>query len=124
MAQQAKLLVVEDNDMNRNLIIRRFEKWGYQMVSAVNGAEGVNQAKKELPALILMDVNMPIMDGLEAIRQIRANSNTQHIPIIVITAHTEMDDKDLVMESGCNDFEEKPIQFERLHEKIKRLLAK
>ncbi len=123
MEKTPVILVVEDNELNRDLLKRRLEKRGYKILIAEDGDQGVDVCTTQKPDLILMDVNMPVMDGLEATRRIKSNAETKHIPIIVVTAHTTDKEKEETMKSGCNDFEAKPVEFERLMGKIKVLLA-
>ena len=118
-----KILLVEDNEMNRDMLSRRLARNGFEIVIAVNGQQGVEMASKELPDLILMDLSLPVMDGWEATRRVKADPATQSIPIIALTAHALVQDRDRALEAGCNDFDTKPIEMPRLLEKIKQLLA-
>ena len=120
----AKLLLVEDNEMNRDMLSRRLIRKGYEVVIAVDGAEGVALAKSSLPDLILMDISLPVIDGLEATRQIKADEATGAIPIIALTAHAMSEDRDKALAAGCDDFDTKPIELPRLLEKIDTLLKK
>lgn len=119
-----KLLLVEDNEMNRDMLSRRLIRKGYEVVIAVDGAEGVALAKAQMPDLILMDISLPVIDGLEATRQIKADALTAAIPVIALTAHAMSEDRDKALAAGCNDFDTKPIELPRLLEKIERLLKK
>ena len=114
----AKILLVEDNEMNRDMLSRRLERKGHVVVMAVDGAEGVAKARSESPVLILMDMSLPVMDGWEATRQIKADPATRAIPIIALTAHAMSSDEQRAREAGCDDFDTKPIELERLLGKI------
>jgi CheY-like chemotaxis protein len=119
-----KILLVEDNEMNRDMLSRRLERRGYEVVIAVDGAAGVAMTILENPNLVLMDMSLPIMDGWEATRQLKANPETQHIPVIALTAHAMSGDREKALEAGCDDYDTKPIELPRLLEKIANLLAK
>lgn len=119
----AKILLVEDNEMNRDMLKRRLARRGYEVVSAVDGQEGVAMARSESPDLILMDMDLPVLDGWEATRQLRAAPETRVIPVIAITAHAMVGERDKAMQAGCNDFDTKPIDFARLVEKIEAILG-
>jgi two-component system, cell cycle response regulator DivK len=119
----ARILLVEDNEMNRDMLSRRLERKGFQMLMALDGAEGVAIATAELPDLILMDMNLPEIDGWEATRQLKANPTTQTIPIIALTAHAMSSDRDKCLAAGCNDYDTKPIELPRLLSKIHALLS-
>ncbi len=118
-----KILLVEDNEMNRDMLSRRLERRGYQVVIAVDGAEGVRMAQAEVPALILMDMSLPVLDGWEATRQIKAAPATGAIPIIALTAHAMAGDREKAIEAGCDDFDTKPVDLPRLLAKIDALLG-
>ncbi len=118
-----KILLVEDNEMNRDMLSRRLERKNFQVVFAEDGAEGIAKANSEMPDLILMDMNLPIIDGWEATRQIKALSQTAHIPVIGLTAHAMSGDRDKCIAAGCNDYDTKPVEFARLLEKIEVLLG-
>ena len=118
----AKILVVEDNEMNRDMLARRLERRGYQVVIAVDGDQGVRLAQAEAPDLILMDMSLPVLDGWEATRRLRALPATQAIPIIALTAHAMAGDREKALEAGCDDYDTKPIEFARLLGKIQVLL--
>ena len=120
----AKILLVEDNEMNRDMLSRRLERKGYTVVMAVDGAEGVAKAQAEAPDLILMDMSLPLLDGWEATRQLKANPATKAIPIIALTAHAMAEDERRAREAGCDDFDIKPIELERLVGKIQTQLAR
>jgi len=119
----AKILLVEDNEMNRDMLSRRLERRGYEVVIAVDGAEGVRMAEAEAPALILMDMSLPVLDGWEATRQIKAAPATGGIPIIALTAHAMSGDREKAIEAGCDDFDTKPVDLPRLLAKIYALLG-
>src|SRR5687768_15969831 len=104
-----KILLVEDNEMNLDMLSRRLERRGYQIVIAMDGAQGVNLAKSETPDLILMDMSLPVMDGWEATRRIKGDSTVQHIPIIALTAHAIAGDREKALAAGCNEYESKPV---------------
>lgn len=118
-----KILLVEDNEMNLDMLSRRLERRGYQIVIAMDGAQGVNLAKSELPDLILMDMSLPVMDGWEATRRIKADSDVQHIPVIALTAHAIAGDREKALAAGCNEYESKPVKFPRLLAKIQQFLG-
>jgi CheY-like chemotaxis protein len=117
-----KLLLVEDNEPNRDMLSRRLERRGYQVVMALDGAQAVAMAASENPALILMDMSLPVLDGWEATRQIKANPTTNAIPVIALTAHAMSGDREKTIEAGCDDYDTKPIEFVRLLGKIEALL--
>lgn len=118
----AKLLLVEDNEMNRDMLSRRLERKGFQVVLAVDGGEGVAMALSERPDLILMDMNLPVLDGWEATQQIKAMSETALIPVIGLTAHAMSGDREKGIAAGCDDYDTKPVEFDRLLGKITALL--
>jgi CheY-like chemotaxis protein len=118
----AKILLVEDNEMNRDMLSRRLLKRGYEIVMAVDGQEGVDKASGEMPDLILMDMSLPLIDGWEATRRIKASDGTADIPIIALTAHAMKGEREKALEAGCDDFDTKPVELKRLLEKIKALL--
>ncbi len=117
----AKILVVEDNEVNRDMMVRRLERRGYSMVSAVDGQQGVDMARSEKPDLILMDMSLPVLDGWEATRQIKSDPGIKHIPVIGLTAHAMVGDRDQALKAGCDDYATKPVEFEKLIELINRL---
>lgn len=119
-----KILLVEDNEMNRDMLSRRLEKRGYSVVVAVDGAAGVAQALAEKPDLILMDMSLPVIDGWEATRQIRADANVAGTPIIALTAHAMSTDREKSLKAGCDDFDTKPVELPRLIGKIEELLKR
>lgn len=120
--KMAKILLVEDNEMNRDMLSRRLIRKGFEVVMAVDGGEAVNMAESERPDLILMDMSLPVVDGWEATRQVKASATTGHIPIIALTAHAMSGDKEKALGAGCNDYDTKPIEMSRLLEKIEALL--
>ena len=120
----AKILLVEDNEMNRDMLSRRLQKQGYEVVMAVDGEEGVAKAQSEAPALILMDMSLPVLDGWEATRQLKADPQTGSIPVIALTAHAMAGDRAKALEAGCDDYDTKPVELPRLLEKIEALLAR
>jgi two-component system cell cycle response regulator DivK len=117
-----KILLIEDNEMNRDMLARRLERRGYQVVMAVDGDQGVRLAQEEAPDLILMDMSLPVLDGWEATRQLKATPATQAIPISALTAPAMSGDREKALEAGCNDYDSKPIEFPRLLGKIEALL--
>jgi two-component system cell cycle response regulator DivK len=117
----AKLLLVEDNDMNRDMLSRRLERKGYAVVCALDGEEAIQMAANESPALILMDMSLPVLDGWEATRRIKATN--PRMPIIALTAHAMEGDERKAREAGCDDYDTKPIELERLLGKIQRFLS-
>jgi CheY-like chemotaxis protein len=117
-----KILLVEDNEMNRDMLSRRLTRNGFEVVIAVNGREGVDLAASSMPDLILMDMSLPILDGWEATRQVKANPATKAIPVIALTAHAMVADKEKALAAGCDEFDTKPVELPRLLEKIKALL--
>ena len=120
----AKILLVEDNEMNRDMLSRRLERRGYEVVIAVDGVEGVDKAGTEAPALILMDMSLPGVDGWDATRRIKAAPATRAIPVIALTAHAMSGDREKAVEAGCDDFDTKPVDLARLLGKIEALLAR
>jgi two-component system cell cycle response regulator DivK len=119
-----KILLVEDNEMNRDMLSRRLAKRGYEVVVAVDGEQGVALARAEMPTLILMDMSLPVLDGWEATRQIKTAPETRDIPVIALTAHAMSGDREKAMEAGADDFDTKPVELTRLLEKIEALLAR
>ncbi|WP_088894282.1 response regulator [Leptolyngbya ohadii] len=119
-----KILLIEDNEMNRDMLSRRLIRKGLQVVIATDGEQGIALALAESPDLILMDMSLPILDGWSATRIIKATPATQNIPIIALTAHAMTGDRDKCLEAGCDDYDTKPIEFNRLLDKIQALLVK
>jgi two-component system cell cycle response regulator DivK len=118
-----KILLVEDNEMNRDMLSRRLVRNGYVVVIAVDGQQGVNMALSERPALILMDMSLPVIDGWDATRRIKADAATRGIPVIGLTAHAMAGDREKAMEAGCEDYDTKPVELRRLLGKIAALLV-
>ncbi len=118
----AKILLVEDNEMNRDMLSRRLIRRGFDVVIATDGAQGIEMALSEVPDIILMDMSLPKVDGWEAVRQIRQLDGMDKIPIIALTAHAMAGDRERAVEAGCNDYDTKPVDFSRLHDKIRLLL--
>jgi len=119
-----KILLVEDNELNRDMLSRRLERRGFQVLIAVDGAQGVAMAQSEAPDLVLMDMSLPVVDGWEATRRLKAAPETRAVPIIALTSHAMIGDRDQAIEAGCDDYDTKPIELPRLLEKINRLIAK
>lgn len=117
-----RILLVEDNEMNRDMLSRRLLRNGYEVVIAVDGQQGVDMATTERPDLILMDMSLPVIDGWEATRRIRANETTRRIPVIALTAHAMAGDREKAMEAGCDDYDTKPVEIARLLAKMTALL--
>jgi len=117
-----KILLVEDNEMNRDMLSRRLQRKGYSVVTAHDGEQGHLLAHSESPDIILMDISLPVMDGWEVTRLLKANQTTRHIPIIALTAHALVTDRAKAFEVGCDDYDTKPVEFGRLSEKIENLL--
>ncbi len=120
----AKVLLVEDNEMNRDMLGRRLQRKGYEVCIAVDGAEGIAMAQSDVPDIILMDMSLPVVDGWEATRRLKADPRIKAIPIIALTAHAMSGDREQAIEAGCDDYDTKPIEFSRLLEKIEALLAR
>jgi two-component system cell cycle response regulator DivK len=119
----AKLLLVEDNEMNRDMLSRRLKKRGYDVVIAVDGQEGLEMVKSESPELILMDMSLPVIDGWEATRRIKADPETRDIPVIALTAHAMAADREKALDAGCDAYETKPVELPSLLEAIQKLLS-
>jgi len=119
-----RILIVEDNEMNRDMLSRRLARKGYEIVMAVDGGEGVEKAASDKPDLILMDMSLPVLDGWEATRRVKANPATSAIPVIALTAHAMAGDRDKTIEAGCDDYDTKPIDLPRLLSKIEAQLEK
>lgn len=120
----ARILLVEDNEMNRDMLSRRLEKRGHTVSIAVDGGAGLEKARAEKPDIILMDMSLPVMDGWEATRQLKADPGTAKIPVIALTAHAMTSDRDKALAAGCDDFDTKPVELPRLLGKIDELLKK
>ena len=119
----AKILLVEDNEMNRDMLSRRLARKKYDVVIAVDGGEGHSMASTESPDLILLDMSLPVLDGWEVARRLKAADETKAIPIIALTAHAMAGDREKALEAGCDDYEAKPVDFARLIDKIRVKLA-
>jgi CheY-like chemotaxis protein len=118
----AKILLVEDQEMNRDMLTRRLVKRGYEVEIAVDGAEGVEKARNGSPDLILMDMSLPVMDGWEATRRLKADEATRGIPVVALTAHAMSTDREKALEAGCDAYETKPVELPRLLETMQKLL--
>ncbi|MFS0728022.1 response regulator [Paenibacillus sp. 1P07SE] len=119
-----KILLVEDNEMNSNMLSRRLQRRGYEILLAEDGQQGVDMAGRMQPDLILMDLSLPVLDGLEATRRLKGDLATARIPIIALTAHAMVSDQSRALEAGCDDFDTKPIELQRLLDKIARALGR
>ena len=120
----SKILLVEDNEMNWDMLSRRLGRKGYEVVVATDGQQGLDMARSEAPDLILMDMSLPVVDGWEATRRLKAAPETRSIPIIALTAHAMAGDREQALAAGCNDYEGKPIEFDRLLSKVQLLLER
>lgn len=114
----ARILLVEDNEMNRDMLTRRLKRKGYEMLVACDGQEAIAVAREEMPQVILMDLSLPVLDGWEATRRLKEDPSTNAIPIIALTAHAISSDRDKAMQCGCDDFDTKPVDLDRLLSKI------
>lgn len=119
----ARILVVEDNEMNRDMLCRRLERRAFEVQSAVDGRQGVDMAQADQPDLILLDIDLPVMDGWEAIRILKTTDVTQAIPVIALTAHAMTSDRERVFAAGFDEYGTKPVEFDTLMDKIQTLLA-
>ena len=119
----AKVLLIEDNEMNRDILFRRLSRRGYVVVFAVDGQQGVEMARSEKPDIILMDMSLPIIDGWEATRRVKSDNAIRDVPVIGLTAHAMTGDREKALEAGCDDYDTKPVEFDRLISKIERLLS-
>jgi CheY-like chemotaxis protein len=118
-----KVLLVEDNEMNRDMLSRRLIRRGFEVIFAVDGQQGVDLAKSERPDIILMDMSLPVIDGWEATRRVKSDDATKSVPVIGLTAHAMSGDREKAIEAGCDDYDTKPVELERLIGKIERLLG-
>jgi two-component system, cell cycle response regulator DivK len=118
----ARILIVEDNEMNRDMLTRRLQRKGYDVVSAIDGQTGLDSARRQAPDLVLMDMSLPVLDGWEATRQLKADSDLRKIPVIALTAHAMSGDREKALAAGCDDYDTKPIELPRLLRKIEALL--
>lgn len=119
----AKVLLIEDNEMNRDILFRRLSRRGYVVVFAVDGQQGVEMARSEKPDIILMDMSLPIIDGWEATRRVKSDNAIRDVPVIGLTAHAMTGDREKALEAGCDDYDTKPVELDRLISKIERLLS-
>nr|PZN86778.1 MAG: two-component system response regulator [Pseudomonadota bacterium] len=119
-----KILLVEDNEANRDMLSRRLIRKGYEVVMAEDGAQAVEMASREKPDIVLMDMSLPVIDGWEATRRLKAGEGTRSIPVIALTAHAMSGDREKALEAGCDDYDTKPIELPRLLEKMQALLAR
>jgi CheY-like chemotaxis protein len=117
-----KLLLVEDNEMNRDMLSRRLERRGFTVICATDGQQGLDRVRADRPDLILMDMSLPVLDGWEATRRLKADPDLRTIPVIALTAHAMASDEDQAREAGCDDFDTKPVELPRLLDKIRQLL--
>jgi two-component system, cell cycle response regulator DivK len=120
----AKILIVEDNELNRDMLSRRLLKRGYEIVLAVDGGEGLAKAGTEKPDIILLDMSLPVMDGWEVARNLKASETLKLIPVIALTSHAMAGDREQALGAGCDDYDTKPIELARLLEKIELNLKK
>jgi two-component system, cell cycle response regulator DivK len=118
-----KVLLVEDNEMNREMLSRRLIRRGFQVVFAMDGQQGVDLARSERPDIILMDMSLPVIDGWEATRRVKADDVTRSVPVIGLTAHAMAGDREKAIEAGCDDYDTKPVELDRLIGKIERLIG-
>ncbi|HEX8360050.1 MAG TPA: response regulator [Longimicrobium sp.] len=119
-----KILLVEDNEMNRDMLSRRLERKGFQVILATDGAAGMEMVLSAAPDLVLMDMSLPVLDGWEATRRLKADPATRHVPVIALTAHAMSSDRGKALEAGCDDYDTKPIELPRLLAKMEALLAR
>jgi len=118
------VLLVEDNEMNRDMLSRRLERKGFKVIMAVDGAQGVEMARREAPSIILMDMSLPVLDGWEATRRLKAAPDTKKIPVVALTAHAMSGDREKALDAGCDDYDTKPVDLIRLMEKMQKLLPR
>ena len=116
-----RILLIEDNELNRDMLTRRLERKGYTVISAGDGLSGIEKAGSEKPELIIIDLSLPVIDGWTAAQQLKADQNTKSIPIIALTAHAMKGDREKALEAGCDEYDTKPVNFERLLGKINQL---
>jgi CheY-like chemotaxis protein len=121
--KMAKILLVEDNEMNRDMLSRRLQRKGYEVLLAVDGQQGVDICRAELPSLLLLDMSLPVKDGWQVARELKADSKVKHVPIIALTAHAMADDRQRALQAGCDDYDTKPVDLPRLLAKIEKLLG-
>jgi CheY-like chemotaxis protein len=118
----SRILLVEDNEMNRDMLSRRLQRRGFDVVIAVDGQEGLDKVTAERPDLVLLDMDLPVVDGWEVARRLKADDGTKTIPVIALTAHAMVGDRDKALAAGCDDYDTKPVEFRRLLEKIRGFL--
>jgi CheY-like chemotaxis protein len=118
-----KVLLVEDNEMNRDMLSRRLIRRGFEVIFAVDGQQGVDLARSQRPDIILMDMSLPVIDGWEATRRVKSDDATRGVPVIGLTAHAMSGDRERAIEAGCDDYDTKPVELDRLVGKIERLLG-
>ena len=118
-----RVLLVEDNEINRDMLSRRLTRRGFEVIFAVDGQQGVDLARSERPDIILMDMSLPVLDGWEATRRVKADNATRGVPVIGLTAHAMSGDRERAIEAGCDDYDTKPVELDRLIGKIERLLG-
>ena len=121
--KMAKALLIEDNEMNRDMLSRRLIRRGFQVVFAMDGQQGIDLARSERPGIILMDMSLPVIDGWEATRRVKADDVTRSVPVIGLTAHAMSGDREKAIEAGCDDYDTKPVELDRLIGKIERLIG-
>lgn len=119
----ARILLVEDNEMNRDMLSRRLKRKGYEVIVAIDGAEGLAKATAEAPDLVLMDMSLPVMDGWKATQQLREHPQGKNLPVIALTAHAMANDREKALAAGCDDYDTKPVDLPRLLRKIEALLS-
>lgn len=117
-----RILLVEDNELNRDMLSRRLKRRGFEMLLAVDGQQGLDMAREQRPDLVLLDMDLPVIDGWDVARRLKASPDTAGIRVIALTAHAMVGDRDKALDAGCDDYDTKPVELERLLEKIKRLL--
>ncbi len=118
-----RILLVEDNEMNRDMLSRRLQRRGFDVLIAIDGQTGIDTAESELPDLILMDMSLPLIDGWDATRQLKRNPITKHIPVLALTAHAMDGEREKALQAGCNDYDTKPVELDRLLRKMELLLT-
>jgi len=117
------ILIVEDNEMNRDMLSRRLVRRGYDVLIAVDGENGLEVARANVPDLVLMDMSLPVVDGWEATRRLKSDDRLKHVPVIALTAHAMANDRDKALDAGCDDYDTKPIELPRLLSKMEKLLS-
>jgi CheY-like chemotaxis protein len=119
-----KVLLVEDNEMNRDMLARRLTRRGFHVISAADGRQGVDLARSEKPDIILMDMSLPVLDGWEATRRVKSDDVTRNVPVIGLTAHAMSGDREKALEAGCDEYDTKPVELDRLIDMIEKLLGR